>query len=444
MKSIRAYLILALVATIFLANFVAAFHGYHRSIAAGDRLMDKQLIEMVQSLEQFDATDSAPPSNLFGDSRLYQISDASARLLFRSSNAPPEPIADLEPGYNFASYDGLRWRIYVLHDRQDRWIIAAQRSDLYRRLVEQMVLESILPIIWVLPVIALLVLVIVGIGLQPLKKLAGTLQQRRPGELMPVDRSGYPAELTVVVTSINELLERLTNAFDREQRFAADAAHELRTPLAAIKVNLHNLGNEQQFDRAALHQLEGSVDRMSHSIEQILTLYRFSPERLLAAATRCNLRQLAQQAIIDLYDGCTLKRQNIELDASPLEIEGNEFALLTLLRNLIDNAIKYTPVGGMIHVAIARDDGSATIDVEDSGPGVAPEEYKRVLDRFYRVGGDRHMSKVIGSGLGLSIVEHIVHLHGGGIALGKSRLGGLRVTISLPLGHSPLNGAGSS
>lgn len=442
MRSIRAYLILALVATIFLANFVAAFHGYHRSIAAGDRLMDKQLIEMAQSLEQFDAAAAPPPANLFGDSRLYQIADSSARLLFRSANAPSEAIAGLVPGYNFASHNGLRWRIYVLRDIQDRWIIAAQRSDLYARLVEQMVLESILPIVWVLPVIALLVLVIVGIGLQPLKKLAGTLLQRRPGELTPVDSGGYPAELTVVVASINELLGRLTDAFEREQRFAADAAHELRTPLAAIKVNLHNLGSEQHLDRAALRQLEGSVDRMGRSIEQILTLYRFSPERLLAAATRCNLRQLAQQAIIDLYDGCAAKQQNIELDAAPIEIEGNEFALLALLRNLIDNAVKYTPAGGAIRVAIAAVDGIARIDVEDSGPGVPAEDYKRVFDRFYRVGGDRHASKVIGSGLGLSIVQHIVNLHGGRIALGKSRLGGLKVEISLPLLHPHATGAG--
>jgi two-component system sensor histidine kinase QseC len=441
MRSIRTYLILALVATIFLASFVAAFHGYHRSIAAGDRLMDKQLIEMAQSLEQFDATGSGPPTRLFGDSRLYQVSGASKQLLSRSANAPPEPIAVLIPGYSFVSYNGLRWRIYVLHDVQDRWIMVAQRSDLYTRLVEQMVLESILPMIWVLPVIALLVLVIVGIGLRPLKKLAGTLLQRRPGELAPIDNTAYPAELTVVVASINELLGRLSNAFDREQRFAADAAHELRTPLAAIKIDLHNLGSEQSLDKAALSQLEDSVDRMGHSIEQILTLYRFSPERLLNVATLCNLRQLAQQAIMDLYGGCTAKRQNIELEAQPVEVEGNEFALLALLRNMIDNAIKYTPAGGSIHVAIRRDNDDARIDVIDSGPGVPAADYKRVFDRFYRVGGDRHASKVIGSGLGLSIVQHIVLLHGGHIALGKSPLGGLQVTITLPLKLPPVMGA---
>jgi two-component system, OmpR family, sensor histidine kinase QseC len=431
MRSIRAYLILALVATIFLVNFVAAFHGYHRSIAAGDRLMDKQLIEMAQSLEQLDASGS-PPGHLFGDGRLYQILGSSGQLLFRSANAPDVPVAKLVPGYSFASHNGLRWRVYVLRDMQDRWIIAAQRSDLYTRLVEQMVLESILPIIWVLPVIALLVLAIVGIGLQPLKKLAGTLLQRRPGELTPIERGGYPAELTVVVASINELLGRLSDAFDREQRFAADAAHELRTPLAAIKIDLHNLGSVPHIDQAVLTQLESSVDRMGQSIEQILTLYRFSPERLLAARTHCNLRQLAQQVIIELYDGCVAKQQNIELEAISIDIEGQEFALHALLRNLIDNAVKYTPSGGTIRVSIAGDEAYAHIYVEDSGPGIPEADLKRVFDRFYRVGGDRHASSVIGSGLGLSIVDHIVSLHGGRIALGKSILGGLRVEIDLP------------
>lgn len=448
MKSIRLYLILALLSTICLSNFVVAVHGYRKSMAAGDHLLDKQLIEMSQTLEQLNAANIAPPPNLYGDGKLFQIWDADRLLLYHSTTAPAAPLGLLAPGYHFASHAGLRWRVYVFYDAsRQHWIVAGQRHDLYAHLIERMVLQSTLPVIWVLPIIGLLIWLVVGSGMRPLVSLAAILQQRRAGELEAVDRSGYPAELAVVITSVNQLMERLAEAFDREQRFAADAAHELRTPLAAIKVNLHNLAREAQLTggrdevNRSLDDLTRSVDRMGHSIEQILALYRFTPEQLLAASTHCDLRKLAQAVIIDLYDACLARQQTIELEADAVTIEGSEFALQTLLRNLIDNASKYTPAGGSILLTVQQRTGYAHIAVEDSGPGIPAADYKRVFDRFYRVGGDRHASPVVGSGLGLSIVQHIVRLHSGQITLLHStRLGGLRIEITLPMTRSSLAG----
>jgi two-component system sensor histidine kinase QseC len=284
-------------------------------------------------------------------------------------------------------------------------------------------------------VIGALIWLIVGLGLKPLRTLAATLQSRRAGELQPVASDGYPQELGVVITSVNQLMERLAEAFAREQRFAADAAHELRTPLAAIKISLHNLAQQGGIDRETLQNLTRSIDRMSDSIEQILALHRFTPEQLKAASTRCDLRQLAQAAIIDLYEACRAKQQSIELEAdAPVIVEGGEFALQTLLRNLIDNASKYTPAGGSILLSVTPRDGEACIAIDDSGPGIPEADHQRVFDRFYRVGGDRHASGVVGSGLGLSIIAQIVRLHGGHVALQRSpQLGGLRVEILLPV-----------
>jgi two-component system sensor histidine kinase QseC len=438
-KAIRPYLILALLSTICLANFVAAFHGYRSSMAAGDKLLDRQLIEMAQALEQLSTSPVTPPEHLYGDGRIFQIWK-NEHLRYRSATAPETPLGTLEAGYHYTSHNGLRWRTYVLYNPElGLRIVAGQRYDLYARLIEHMVLESTLPIVWVVPVIGVLVWLIVGFGLHPLQRLAATLQQRRAGELSAVDRDGYPNELGVVITSINQLMERLAEAFEREQRFAADAAHELRTPLAAIKVSLHNLGNESKIDRHELDELTRSIDQMGHSIEQILALYRFTPEQLQAANVACDLRKLVQNAIIDMYAACQAKHQTIELEADvDISVDGGEFALQTLVRNLIDNASKYTPAGGTILLALTREHDasgdSACIGIDDSGPGIPAADYKRVFDRFYRVGGDRHASNVIGSGLGLSIVEHIVRLHGGRIALMRSpRLGGLRVEIHLPL-----------
>jgi len=261
------------------------------------------------------------------------------------------------------------------------------------------------------------------------------LQQRRAGELQAVDAAGYPGELGIVIDSVNSLMERLAEAFEREQRFAADAAHELRTPLAAIKISLHNLSRQRDIDADTLQSLSDSIDRMGHSIEQILALYRFTPEQLQAASVRCDLRRIAQTVIIDMFDRCSAKQQSIELDAATdIHIDGGEFALQTLLRNLIDNASKYTPKGGSILLSLTKNEREACIAVDDSGPGIPEADYQRVFDRFYRVGGDRHASGVIGSGLGLSIVAHIVRLHGGRVNLQRSpKFGGLRIEVYLPL-----------
>ena len=432
MKSIRLYLILALISSVCLANFTAAYHGYGESLRAGYRLLDQQLIEMAQSLEQLNAAGSALPPRLFGEGRLYQIRDGD-RSIAQSANAPDQLLGGETAGYSFASHAGLRWRLYTLLDVRGHVIVTGQRVDVYSRLIEQMVLESILPVIWVVPAIALLVWIIVGLGLKPLRRLAQTLEVRSAGELAALAGDGYPKELSVVVASINQLLQRLSEAFAREQRFAADAAHELRTPLAAVKIDLHNLARDRKIPSEDLVALERSVDRMTHSIEQILSLYRLVPDGRRGASTRCNLRELAQRAIVEVYPLCAAKAQNIELEAPDIYIEGNEFALLALLRNLVDNASKYTPSGGEIRVAIVADTQAAIITVDDSGPGIAADERQRVFDRFYRVGGDRHASNVVGSGLGLSIVEHVVRLHGGEVTLESApQLGGLRVRLVLP------------
>lgn len=434
MKSIRQNLIFALLSSVCLANFTAAYHGYGESLRAGYRLLDQQLIEMAQSLEQLTAAGVAPPPHLFGEGRLYQIRDGAVPMA-QSANAPDLPLAGDAGGYSFASHAGARWRLYTLRDAQGHCIVTGQRVDIYSRLIERMVLESILPVIWIVPVIAVLVWGIIGFGLKPLRRLAQTLERRNASELTALAADGYPKELSIVVASINQLLQRLGDAFAREQRFAADAAHELRTPLAAVKVHLHNLARDRHVDSDELRDLERSVDRMGHSIEQILSLYRVAPDDSRAGArASCNLGELARRAIADVYPLFAAKEQNIELDAADVFVAGHEFALLTLLRNLIDNAGKYTPPGGAIRVAVAAAAGAATIVVDDSGPGIEAAERQRVFDRFYRIGGDRHASAVTGSGLGLSIVQHVVRLHGGTIALETApELGGLRVRVDLPL-----------
>lgn len=436
MKSIRVYLILVLLSTICLVNFLAALHGYRSSMEQAGRLQDKQLADSaVQILHLIDEESTVSP-RLFPESIYFQVWDGQD-LIHSSDNAPQTLPTIHESGYFYVSYRGARWRSL----RQNQvgrglTVIVGQRADVYAALIDQIILESILPIVWVLPVLAILIWLVVGVGLKPLGKLAQLLRQRRVEDLTPLDGEGYPEELAAVVASTNNLLARLAEAFEREKRFSADAAHELRTPLAGLKVSLHNLSMEVGADNEHCRELSINLERMGHSIEQILALHRLSPEQHHKAMTRISLDELARDVIADMYSACENRRQSIELDAVPVSLEGDEFALRMLCRNLVDNACKYTPEGGQIKVVLRREEDYALLRVEDSGPGIQQAFRGRVLDRFYRVGGDRNSSRVPGSGLGLSIVNFVVSLHGGSLELSESAaLGGLSVTVRLPVSN---------
>ncbi|MFT5137395.1 MAG: two-component system sensor histidine kinase QseC, partial [Arenicella sp.] len=296
----------------------------------------------------------------------------------------------------------------------------------------------LLPIVWVLPLIALLIWLIVSYGLMPLSSFADKLAKRSVNELSPIEAEGLPNELTPLLDSTNTLFERLSEAFGREQRFAADAAHELRTPLAGLKVSLHNLELEHSESNDNIVDLKLCTKRMENSIEQILALYKLTPETFKQTLAGCRLKAHVQQTLIELFPTIELKEQEVEFIADDVVIEADEFAISMLIKNLIENASKYTPSKGSILVTILEaDEDAVKLTVEDSGPGISEQDYARVFDRFYRAGGDRHCSDVIGSGLGLSIVSHVVKLHMGSIDLSKSlALGGLRVTVLLPKSQS--------
>lgn len=436
MTSIRRYLFAVLLSTVCIVNFTAALHGYKRSMAEADSLLEERLQGDALSLAKLAASNVVLPPDLYGNDRFYQVWRGQT-LAFRSENAPAKAVVDMTSALHHANVNGYRWRIYVYPymDNGDS-VVIAHRYDLYTTFIEQMVVKSILPIIWVLPILGILVWFIVSIGLAKLNNLASALIARKPNDLRPLPVDNYPAELAVVVSSINQLLQRLAVVFEREQRFAADAAHELRTPLAALKVSLHNLQQEPIADTETLAGLDSSIDRMNHSIEQILSLYRLTPEKFQATSKACDLSAIARNCIAQLYSLCEAKQQTISFDGPDTAalVLGDEFALITVIRNLIDNASKYSPNQSEILVTLNCDTQRVRLTVADSGPGIPEADYRRALSRFYRVGGDQHASEVVGSGLGLSIVEHIVGLHTGRIQLGKSAaLGGLEVCIDFPV-----------
>jgi len=442
-KSIRIYLLIALLSTITLVNFVSALHGYRASMEEAQRLFDRQLADAAGLLATIPPPAQTPLVTEQTGQMVFQVWSSAGELLMRSSNAPAQPIDALEEGYEDVNFSGRRWRVYSHFNRErSYWTQVAEPVDLRFRLADKVIMESVIPILLGLPIAGLLIWIVVGHGLKSLRLLAGALREKRADDLSPLPRADVPEELLPVVSSTNALLARLEASFDRERRFSADAAHELRTPISAIQVHAHNLESEIRQQRleqppASLSKLERSIARMAHLVEQMLNLYRTTPEHYPAQFEPLDLHELARGAIADQYAEFSGRGQSIELTGGAAPLEGDRFALTTLLKNLLNNASKYTPENGRIEVSTRAEGDEVLLRVEDSGPGIDEEEYTRVFGRFYRVGGDRHAAAVTGSGLGLSIVQHIALLHRAKIVLGRSKFGsGLSVEVVLPVAHA--------
>ena len=436
MNSIRVTLVTMLIAAFTLVTFLAALNGYLSSMSEAEKLMDFQLKHAVKLLSASglaEATGVATQDD--GNEFAFQVW-RGGDLILRSSGAPKELISDHIPGFRYANFAGYRWRTLTEAGPDNSWFVVAERADLRHMLAEKVVLESIVPLLLWLPVSAVLVWVLVGWGLRPLRNLSAQINLKRSDDLEPVHDDDPPVELVQLIDSTNSLLSRLSAAFEREKHFAAHAAHELRTPLSVLKVHLHNLAGELPAGHAGLAHANAGVERMHHLVEQILDLNRTNPEIIKANFQQLDLHSLAQRVTAAAWPTFSEKQQNISLNGESVLMRGDEVLLETLLQNLLDNANKYTPVGGEISVLVSLNKGRVRLVVEDSGPGISVEEQTLVFERFYRAS---HTSTISanGSGLGLAIVQHIVQLHNAEINLGRSQFSsGLAVTVDFEVGDS--------
>ncbi|MEH6610689.1 MAG: ATP-binding protein [Halioglobus sp.] len=430
MNSIRVYLAVMLVAAFILISFLAALNGYLSSMKEAESLLDSQLEYASDILLQtFDVRDADEVVAREGAQFAFQVW-VKGSLALHSPGAPKVHINELTPGYRFANFGGYRWRTLTRVDEDGIVYIVGEREDLRYRVAEKVVLESVLPLLLWLPVSALLVWVLVGWGLRPLRNLSREINSKASDDLSPLGQENPPRELEQLVESTNALLARLSAAFEREKHFASHAAHELRTPLSVLKVHLHNLAEDLPADHSDLAHANAGLARMHHLVEQILDLNRTNPELIKARFEPVELHKLAQQVTARAWPEFSTREQTLSLQGEPAYILGDPVMLETLLTNLLENAKKYTPEGGEILVHAYPDDNRVALIVEDSGPGIEESERARVFERFYR--SEQEFSGANGSGLGLAIVQHIAQVHGASIALGESSLGGLRVMIEFP------------
>ena len=430
MTSIRKFLLVAILATLTLFNFIAALRGYQSSMTEAETLFDNQLLDLSQLVSNLDETRISRDFRL-GNNLAFQIWENDT-LLAASYHAPDTLITDLVEGFDYSNFDGYRWRTHVRHNSmRKRWIIVAERTDLRFILAENVVLESIDPILLGIPVVGVLVWIIISFGLKPLSQLSLQLQQKKVGDLSPIKLDSTPRELGPVLQSVNGFIKRLSVALDREKRFSADAAHELRTPISALKIQLHNLQQEVDGNSDAFMQLQQGVERMQHLVEQLLSLYRSSPDQFAADCQVLNLHEITQEVIARYYPVIEQKKQNLELEGEDCLILGERFALETLLANLLTNASKYTAEGGNIRLRVNAADNNVILLVEDDGAGIAAQERDKVFDRFYRA--SQTGSRAPGCGLGLTIVQHVAELHLAEVSIEDSSFGkGVAFRVKFP------------
>jgi len=265
------------------------------------------------------------------------------------------------------------------------------------------------------------------------RRLGEALSVRTDDVLEPVSAQGLPDELLPLVGGFNRLLQRLGSSFAAQRALVADAAHELRTPLAVVLLQAQTLqrSSDAQEQALALEALRGGVDRATRLVQQLLTLARQEPSASAAMTERLRLDSLVRETLAELVPLAHDKNIELTLQAeSAIELRGDSAGLRALVGNLVDNALHYTPDGGRVEVMLTQQRDNALLQVDDNGPGIPPQQRLLVLQRFYRAPG----SPGSGSGLGLAIAAAVVRRHGGTLALDEAASGGLRAEVTLPLG----------
>jgi two-component system sensor histidine kinase QseC len=443
LKSLQARLLALVLTLVTLVWLGAAISTWVDARDELDELLDGHLAQAAALLvvQQADGDNDedvadAPSLHKYAPKVAFQVF-REGHSIMRSVNAGTAPMSLTANGFSTVRlHDGNQWRVFATHgsDRDVQVFVGEQTAS--RNAIFWSVLRGmLLPLMFALPLLALALWWAVRQGMAPLRQLSQVLRQRQPQALEPVVLGPMPAEIHPLVQSLNELFERIGSMVASERRFTADAAHELRTPIAAIRAQAQvalGAGADTAQRERALHFTLAGCDRASRLVEQLLTLARLesSTGATTVPATMIDLSVVARRVAADLAPTALARQQTLELLASaPCMVTGNDLLLGVLVRNLIDNAARYSPDGARIEVSVTSDSGRAQLRVEDSGPGMTEQDRAHLGERFFRVLG----SEQPGSGLGWSIVKRIANVFGAQVQVSRSeRLGGLAVAILWP------------
>ena len=434
--SLRARLTGALLLAVLAFAALQAAVTYRTARAETEALFDAQMqriaLSLSGSLGAGALSDDAPAADTpAAREMIIQIWRADGVMLYRSPQGrllPPQTAI----GFSDTVAGGEPYRIYALRTAT-QVVQVAQQTEARGRMAGQLALRAVLPVALLAPVLMLIVWWVVGRAIGPIERVRRQVAARRPDDLAPLPTAGLPAEVRPLVGEMNGLLTRLSAAWDALTHFTADAAHELRSPLAALRLQAQSLQRapDDATRAIATERLLAGIDRATRLVEQLLALARQEGAGEGAELVSLDLTALARNALADAEPEAARHAIALTLDAPTAHVvlRADEAALAVLLRNLLGNALRHTPPGGQVRVGVREEASVIDLTVEDSGPGIAPDERARVQDRFYRVPG----TPGHGSGLGLAIVRAIAERHGAALTLDASpTLGGLRVMLRWP------------
>lgn len=463
--SIRKFLLLNLLLAITITTTLTAIGNYYldqkdiqehldtlMAISAlsyqallGDDLQERPLKKIQNTLEtipdkmesyyQYVPIEAEPPTHYL-DKFNFQVWTDGGKLLLHSSNAPKIPLTADTDGFSDKIIGDQKWRVFTTYNNKAGIrTVLAERYDTRNELGHRITQDDLYIMLLTFPLSGLLIWIIIGRGLDSLHRVAQEVANRAPSHLDPVNIQAVPEEIKPVVDELNKLFFRLKEGFEREKRFAADAAHELRTPLAALKtqaqVALHTKSVEEK--NMALQKLIASVNRSTHIVQQLLTMSKLVPEASgLYDFDQVDLVKLSKEEIALLAPTAVEKQIELafETEKKIPTFTGTPTAISILIRNLVDNAIRYCKDNGQVIVKVYQEQGNIVLEVSDNGPGIPHELQSRVFERFFRVLGN----KSPGSGLGLAIVQQISALHNAHVVLASPTEGtGLIVKVLFPM-----------
>ena len=425
--SLRRRVLWLVLAVIALVSILQATSAYRSALVEADRMFDYHLQEVARSVH------GGLPFSPGGDDEVefsVRIWSPDGTELYRSGARQMPSQAVL--GFSDATVEGVRYRIYSLRTTEHT-IQIAQDLDARIERARSLAWRAILPVVLLAPLLMIAVWWLINSALAPVQRMRKQVAGRAANDLSPLPTRGLPEEVLPLVAEINLLFQRLHEARSAQQQFIADAAHELRSPLTALKLQVQALrkttdDNKRQI---AVERLDEGMERAIELSGQLLALAREEAGEAPPQTESVNLEQLARDAVAEVLPHAQARGIDIGLEpGASVEVQGQRQALHVLLRNLLDNAIKYAPAHGTVDIRIEAEAGEgARLVVEDSGPGIAEAEHGRVFDRFYRVAG----TDAPGSGLGLAIVKAVAERHRAQVELSRSpRLGGLSVAVRFP------------
>ncbi|MDR6602510.1 two-component system OmpR family sensor kinase [Achromobacter deleyi] len=434
--SLRARLLFFLLAAIAVGALVQGAIAYRSTLAQADDIFDSLLQRTALSLGTGDGLLRTGPTHARGagspvaDDLIIQIWTPDGLRVFNSRSRRPLPD-QIVLGFSDARMEGITYRVYSLAT-PFQVIQVAQDMDVRKDMARALALRTIAPIAAAAPLLMLIIWCVVSWSLRPVKRARAQVAARQPEDLSPVNVQGLPDEIQPLIQELNLLLERMRGAFAQQKQFVGDAAHELRSPLAALRLQLQALQRAGDADSRQLaeQRLAAGIDRATRLVEQLLSMARHESAVAPSPAGPVDLADVLRQALSETLPQANAKSISIELEgAAQAPLQGHRDALVLLARNLLDNAVKHTPEGKHIRLRLEQTADKTQFVIDDEGPGIAPAERERVFDRFYRAEGNTQH----GSGLGLSIARAIAERHGARILLEDAPGGsGLRARVEFP------------